>query len=124
MRMTFAALLALATCFAMRVQAAESLPYKWRAELDGPMRACRVPARILFVVADAIIAGKVSFGGKVYFPRGRIEDSLATELKLVRFYDDPRPLVKLTGVANGKWNGVWTSPRPGCSGRARIAARP
>jgi hypothetical protein len=122
-----ALLTAIIWMFSNQLHAAEAdtnLPYLWRAELDGPTRECRVPPRFLFVMADAIISGRIKFGGKNYFPKGRIENSRAADVMLVRFHDDPRPLVKLTAIADGSWNGEWVSSRPGCTGRVLIVERP
>jgi hypothetical protein len=98
--------------------------YRWQAELDGPVRRCGVPKRILFVMADAIVGGKIRFEGVTYIPRGRIETTLETKIALVRFHGDPKPLVSIAGRADGTWTGSWTSPRSNCTGRARISVRP
>lgn len=100
-----------------------SVGYFWLAELAGPTQKCRVPNRIRFVVADAIIGGGIKFAQKAYFPKGRFEDSFDVELSLVRFYGDPRPLVSLAAKANGTWNGKWTSQKKNCTGKVRVKPR-
>jgi hypothetical protein len=95
----------------------------WAAELRGPVQRCQVPQRILFVAFDAIISGKITFRGKTYYPRGRLEDTLETELSLVTRYGDPTPLVVIAAKADGSWNGEWMSPGKDCAGRVRILPR-
>jgi hypothetical protein len=99
--------------------------YLWRAELDGPTQRCKVPPRILFVMADAIIGGKIKFGGVTYYPNGRIETEsrMETSFSLIRFSGDKRPLVTITAIADGNWNGTWTARGAGCSGKARVVSR-
>jgi hypothetical protein len=99
--------------------------YGWRAELDGPTQRCKVPPRILFVMADAIIGGKIKFGGVTYYPNGRIETEsrMETSFSLIRFSGDKRPLVTITAIADGNWNGTWTARGAGCSGKARVVSR-
>jgi hypothetical protein len=100
-----------------------TIGYLWQAELAGPTQKCRVPARILFVVADAIVGGKIKYGKTTYVPKGRVEDNRDAVLSLIRFYDDPKPLVSLTAKADGTWNGIWTSQKKGCTGKARLLPR-
>jgi hypothetical protein len=95
----------------------------WRVELVGPTERCRVPKQFLFVVGDAIIGGKISFRGKTYVPKGRIEATLEASVELIRFYQDPKPLVTVVGKADGQWTGKWTSLRKDCSGAARFVPR-
>jgi hypothetical protein len=99
------------------------IAYLWQAELRGPTQKCNVPQRVKFVVADAIISGKIQFGKTTYVPNGRLEDSRAIELSLIRFYDDKRPLVTLIANADGTWNGTWTSRKKGCTGKVRVTPR-
>jgi hypothetical protein len=105
------------------LQEPRAMGYKWRAELGGPAKRCRVPESILFVVGDAIIEGKIIFQRRTYYPRGRLEDNLDTGFSLVRRSDDPKPLVTVTAKAGGGWNGKWTSPGNACTGAARIVPR-
>jgi hypothetical protein len=103
---------------------AQDLPSSdWRVELAGPTERCRVPKKFLFVVGDAIIGGKIKFRGKIYVPSGRIEDTLEASVELIRFYQNPKPLVTAIGKADGQWTGRWTSPRKNCSGAARFVPR-
>jgi hypothetical protein len=95
----------------------------WVAELQGPVQRCQVPQRILFVSGDAIIGGKIMFGGRAYYPRGRMEETLETSFALVRRYGDPAPLVSISGRADGGWNGEWAAAGEGCTGTARIFER-
>jgi hypothetical protein len=95
----------------------------WVAELRGPVQRCQVPQRILFIADDAIINGQITFQGKTYYPRGRLEDTLESEFALVTRYGDPKPLVSITGKANGRWGGEWVAGRKGCKGAARISQR-
>ena len=97
----------------------------WRADLDGPTKRCKVPQHILFVEGDAIISGKINFGGVTYYAKGRIEiaGGMETSLSLIRFHDDKKPLVTINAIADGTWNGTWTARNAGCSGEARIANR-
>jgi len=95
--------------------------YRWRVELFGPTERCRVPARIPFSVADAIIGGRVLFNGRVYWPRGRMEDDGRIALTLIRTSVDRRPLVHVEGAAGGP--GRWSAALPGCAGAARIMPR-
>jgi hypothetical protein len=96
---------------------------RWRVELAGPTVRCRVPKQFLFVVGDAIIDGKISFRGKTYVPKGRIEDTLEASVELIRFYQDSKPLVTVSGKADGLWTSKWTSLRTNCSGVARFVSR-
>jgi hypothetical protein len=97
--------------------------YLWRAELNGPTQKCNVPQQIKFVLADAIVNGQIQFEKTTYFPKGRLEDSRAMELSLIRFYNDKKPLVTLTAKADGTWNGTWTSSKKGCTGKVRVVPR-
>jgi hypothetical protein len=95
----------------------------WVAELRGPIKRCKVPRRILFVEGDAIIGGKIMFRGRAYYPYGRLEESLETNLSLIRRYGDPAPLVRITGRADGSWSGEWVAAGKGCKGAAKISKR-
>jgi hypothetical protein len=95
--------------------------YKWRVELSGPTKHCKVPAQFVFVVADAVIKGKVTFQNKTYWPQGRMEDSFDTELELIRFYGDPKPLVSIK--ANHTGVGSWKAHQHNCMGIARVVPR-
>jgi hypothetical protein len=121
-----AAMAATALCPAVALATepdALALHFKWRAELDGPIKRCKVPDRILFLANDAIITGKIIFRNKTYTPSGRLEDTLETELFLVRRYGDPKPLVALRAKADGRWNGKWAAAGEDCAGRVRIVPR-
>jgi hypothetical protein len=97
--------------------------YRWRAELSGPTQKCGVPAKIPFVAADAIITGRIVFRGRTYYTYGRLEDTSDMEMSLIRFHDDAHPLLTLTALANGTWNGGWTSKQKGCGGKVRVMPR-
>lgn len=119
--------IAIAACAALAapilLMAAAAADGGWAAELRGPVQRCQVPQRILFIAYDAIISGKITFRGKTYYPRGRLEDTLETEFALVTRYGDPKPLVSITGKANGRWGGEWASGQTGCKGKVRISPR-
>jgi hypothetical protein len=105
-------------------EAGPGLPgYRWRVELAGPVARCRVPGRFVFVAADAIISGKIAFRGQIYYPRGRLEDTFAVQVLLVRRIDDPKPLVDISGQADGTWSGLWRAAGSGCTGAARVSPR-
>jgi hypothetical protein len=105
-----------------QTRSAAALPgYKWRVELSGPTQQCKVPAQFVFVVADAVIKGKVTFQNKTYWPQGRMEDSFDTELELIRFYGDPKPLVSIK--ANHTGVGSWKAHQHNCMGIARVVPR-
>jgi hypothetical protein len=117
-------LVSLMMASAAHAQDVPNLPSdRWRVELAGPTERCRVPRQFLFVVGDAIIDGKIRFLGKTYVPNGRIEDNLEADVELIRFYQDPKPLVTVKGKADGLWTSKWTSLRKNCSGVARFVAR-
>jgi hypothetical protein len=98
--LVFASLLPIHCAFAETPEISD-VGYLWQAELIGPTQKCNVPRRIRFVVADAIVDGKIEFGKTTYFPQGRLEDSRAIELSLIPFHDDKRPLVTLIARADG-----------------------
>jgi hypothetical protein len=121
-------ILIIATFLPIQVAYGETLKtadsgYFWQAELSGPTRKCNVPSKVKFVVADAIISGKVNFRQNTYFPKGRLEDNKAVELSLIRFYGDQKPLLELTATADGSWTGTWTSREERCAGKARVLPR-
>jgi hypothetical protein len=94
------------------------------ARLDGPTGRCAVPSRFLFVTSDAITAGKVTFRGRSYTPRGRLQpETRLANIRLILRADDPKPLVTLTATVDGSWNGSWTGQKPGCTGKVRIQPR-
>jgi hypothetical protein len=118
---------AIAACAALAapilLTAAAAADGGWVAELRGPVQRCQVPQRILFIADDAIISGEITFRGKTYYPRGRLEDTLETEFALVTRYGDPKPLVVIEAEADGSWGGNWNAAGKGCAGRVRIVRR-
>jgi hypothetical protein len=115
--------LGLATSFATDAGSAADVGYLWQVELIGDTARCKVPNRIKFVVADAIISGAVRFRGNAYYPKGRIDDNFEAEFALVRRADDQKPLVTISGTAMVGGKATWTGQLKGCAGVARFMQR-
>jgi hypothetical protein len=120
--------LALAMLFPTHLATAASridsaVGYLWQAELTGPTQKCKIPSRIRFAAADAIITGEIKIGRKLYFPKGRLEDNRNVVISLIRFYGDEEPLLSLNAMADGTWNGRWTTLDKGCAGKVRVVPR-
>jgi hypothetical protein len=98
----------------------------YRLELDGPATRCGLPARFTFGTNDVITHGKVTIGGRFYFPRGRLQtETRQLDMALVRWdrADDPAPVLKIRAVVDGTLNGEWTGRRQGCRGKVTVVVR-